>query len=57
MPGTTLAGLKADFYCQDALTGWPVKPDVVVSDLPIGFYANDDNAKKMLQDTLFFLLL
>lgn len=40
-----LAGLKADFYCQDALTGWPVKPDVVVSDLPIGFYANDDNAK------------
>lgn len=40
-----LAGLKADFYCQDALTDWPVKPDVVVSDLPIGFYANDDNAK------------
>ncbi|MCZ0777298.1 class I SAM-dependent methyltransferase [Lactobacillus delbrueckii] len=40
-----LAGLKADFYCQDALTGWPVKPDVVVSDLPIGFYANDDNAE------------
>lgn len=40
-----LAGLKANFYCQDALTDWPVKPDVVVSDLPIGFYANDDNAK------------
>ncbi|GHV97543.1 restriction endonuclease subunit M [Lactobacillus nasalidis] len=40
-----LAGLTADFYCQDALTAWPVKPDVVVSDLPIGFYANDDNAK------------
>ncbi|CCK85785.1 Site-specific DNA-methyltransferase (Adenine-specific) [Lactobacillus equicursoris DSM 19284 = JCM 14600 = CIP 110162] len=43
--GAHLAGLDVDFYCQDALTPWPVKPDAVVSDMPIGFYANDANAQ------------
>lgn len=36
-----------ELYCQDALMPWMCSnPDVVVSDLPIGYYPVDENAKK-----------
>ncbi len=41
-----LNGLKISLYCQDALTPWLIpSPDAVVSDLPIGYYPIDENAK------------
>lgn len=40
-----LNGLKIDLYCQDALADWMIKPaDVIVSDLPVGYYPLDNNA-------------
>jgi site-specific DNA-methyltransferase (adenine-specific) len=43
--GAQLNKLKIDLYCQDALTPWLfTNPDVVISDLPIGYYPLDDNA-------------
>ena len=43
--GAQLNKLKIDLYCQDALTPWLFSnPDVVISDLPIGYYPLDDNA-------------
>ncbi|WEV40524.1 class I SAM-dependent methyltransferase [Lactobacillus sp. ESL0681] len=45
--GAHLNDLKIDLYCQDALNPWLIdSPDVVVSDLPIGYYPVDENAKK-----------
>lgn len=44
--GAQLNKLKINLYCQDALTPWLFNnPDVVISDLPIGYYPVDDNAK------------
>ncbi|GAA3625930.1 class I SAM-dependent methyltransferase [Lactobacillus hamsteri] len=41
-----LNNLKIDLYCQDALTAWMVEAaDAVVTDLPIGYYPVDENAK------------
>lgn len=37
--------LKIDLYCQDALLPWMVQADAVVSDLPVGYYPLDDNAR------------
>ena len=35
-----------ELYCQDALMPWMCSnPDVVISDLPIGYYPVDENAK------------
>ncbi|CAM3096103.1 site-specific DNA-methyltransferase (adenine-specific) [Lactobacillus bombicola] len=43
--GAHLNGLDIELYCQDALTPWLfTNPDVVVADLPIGYYPIDDNA-------------
>ncbi|WEV71460.1 class I SAM-dependent methyltransferase [Lactobacillus sp. ESL0785] len=40
-----LNNLKIDLYCQDALSPWLIaKPDVVISDLPVGYYPLDENA-------------
>lgn len=37
--------IDIDLFCQDALTPWLfTKPDIVVSDLPIGYYPDDENA-------------
>lgn len=40
-----LNNLKINLYCQDALTPWMVQAGAVISDLPIGFYPVDANAK------------
>ena len=43
--GAHLNGLDIDLYCQDALLPWQgSKPEVIVSDLPVGYYVNDENA-------------
>ena len=42
-----LNNIQIDLFCQDALTPWLfAKPDVVVSDLPVGYYPLDENANK-----------
>lgn len=42
-----LSGLKIDLYCQDAIESWMTKPaDVIVSDLPVGYYPLDNIASK-----------
>lgn len=41
-----LNGLDIELYCQDAMTPWMIKPaDAIVSDLPVGYYPLDNNAK------------
>lgn len=40
-----LDNLEIELYCQDALLPWMVKADAVVSDLPVGYYPLDNNAK------------
>lgn len=40
-----LNDLKIELYHQDALTPWMVEADTVISDLPIGYYPIDENAK------------
>lgn len=41
-----LNNLDIELFCQDALMPWMVpSPDAVVSDLPIGYYPIDENAK------------
>ena len=41
-----LSDIDIEIFCQDALTPWMFKsPDVVVSDLPVGYYPIDKNAK------------
>lgn len=41
-----LNDIDIELFCQDALMPWMVdSPDVVVSDLPIGYYPVDENAK------------
>ncbi|TSO27055.1 class I SAM-dependent methyltransferase [Lactobacillus sp. LL6] len=41
-----LNNINIELFCQDALTPWMVpSPDAVVSDLPIGYYPVDENAK------------
>ncbi|RVU71191.1 MULTISPECIES: class I SAM-dependent methyltransferase [Lactobacillus] len=48
-----LNNLKIDLYCQDALTPWMVEAaDAVVSDLPIGYYPVDENAKNFATKSL-----
>lgn len=44
--GAHLNELEIDLYRQDAMEPWMVKADAVVSDLPVGFYPLDNNAKK-----------
>ncbi|BDR60318.1 class I SAM-dependent methyltransferase [Lactobacillus xylocopicola] len=45
--GAHLNRIEIELYCQDALTPWLFgHPDVVVSDLPIGYYPIDENAEK-----------
>ncbi|WP_276804773.1 class I SAM-dependent methyltransferase [Lactobacillus hominis] len=45
--GAHLDGLKINLYRQDALDPWMVGPaDVIVSDLPVGYYPLDNNAQK-----------
>lgn len=37
--------IDIELFCQDSLTPWLfAKPDIVVSDIPIGYYPDDDNA-------------
>lgn len=44
--GAHLNGFKIDLYCQDALESWMVeKSEVILSDLPVGYYPIDENAK------------
>ncbi len=44
---------KIDLFCQDALQPWLIKqPDVVISDLPVGFYPDDENAEHFEQHRL-----
>ena len=41
-----LSNIDIELFCQDALTPWMFNsPDVVVSDLPVGYYPLDKNAK------------
>lgn len=41
-----LNNIQVDLFCQDALTPWLVaKPDVIVSDIPVGYYPVDENAE------------
>ena len=41
-----LNNINIELFCQDSLTPWMVSsPDAVVSDLPIGYYPVDENAK------------
>lgn len=40
-----LNDLKIELYCQDALLPWMVQADVVISDLPVGYYPLDSNAQ------------
>lgn len=47
-----LNDLKIELYCQDALTPWLVQADDVISDLPIGYYPLDDNAKNFATKAL-----
>lgn len=45
--GAHLEDLKIDLYCQDALDPWMIeKADVVLSDLPVGYYPLDNNAQR-----------
>lgn len=37
--------LPIELYCQDALTPWLVQADSVISDLPVGYYPLDQNAR------------
>jgi site-specific DNA-methyltransferase (adenine-specific) len=40
-----LQDLKIELYCQDALQPWLCKqPDLIISDLPVGYYPLDNNA-------------
>lgn len=50
--GAHLNDLKIELYCQDALTPWLVQADDVISDLPIGYYPLDDNAKNFATKAL-----
>ena len=41
-----LSNIDIELFCQDALTPWMFNsPDIVVSDLPVGYYPLDKNAK------------
>lgn len=41
-----LNGLDIELFCQDAIMPWMSKPaDAIISDLPIGYYPLDNNAK------------
>lgn len=43
--GSHLNRINIDLFCQDALTPWLfAKPGIVVSDVPIGYYPDDENA-------------
>lgn len=45
--GAHLDDLKIELYRQDALDSWMIpKADVIVSDLPVGYYPLDNNAQK-----------
>ena len=45
--GAHLDNLKIELYRQDALDSWMIpKADVIVSDLPVGYYPLDNNAQK-----------
>lgn len=44
--GAHLDGFKIDLFNQDALDPWMIPPaNVIVSDLPVGYYPLDNNAK------------
>lgn len=47
-----LSGLPLELYCQDALTPWMIKADSVISDLPVGYYPLDENAKHFATKSL-----
>lgn len=41
-----LDGIDIELYCQDALMPWMCSnADVIISDLPVGYYPDDENAK------------
>ncbi|QNQ82513.1 class I SAM-dependent methyltransferase [Lactobacillus sp. PV037] len=45
--GAHLDDLKIELYRQDALDSWMIpKADVILSDLPVGYYPLDNNAQK-----------
>lgn len=45
--GAHLDGFKINLYRQDALDPWMIPPaDVILSDIPVGYYPLDNNAKK-----------
>lgn len=44
--GAHLSSLNIELFRQDALDPWMIQePDVVVSDIPVGYYPLDDNVK------------
>lgn len=41
-----LNNLNIELYCQDAILPWMIEqPDVIISDLPVGFYPLDESVK------------
>ena len=45
--GAHLDGLKIELFNQDALDPWMVPPaDIILSDIPMGYYPLDNNAKR-----------
>lgn len=45
--GAHLEGLNINLFRQDSLDPWMIPPaDVIVSDVPVGYYPLDENAKK-----------
>ena len=53
-----LNDIDIELYCQDALMPWMCpNADAIVSDLPIGYYPIDENAKNFKSDGYAFLVV